>query len=137
MTARGIRNNNPGNLRHGSKWDGLAATQTDPDFCQFVTMAKGCRALIKTLRTYVERHGLRTVRGIVNRWAPPVENNTSAYVRSVAAAVRHDADEPLNFEADPLLFLDLAKAIARHENGADAELITDDAWEVGMKEAGL
>lgn len=137
MTARGIRNNNPGNLRHGSSWDGLAPTQTDPAFCQFTTMAKGCRALIKTLRTYVERHGLRTVRGIVNRWAPPVENDTGSYVRSVAAAVRHDADEPLNFEADPLLFLDLAKAIARHENGADAELITDDDWELGAKEAGL
>lgn len=137
MTARGIRNNNPGNLRHGSNWDGLAPTQTDHAFCQFTTMAKGCRALLKTLRTYVERHGLRTVREIVNRWAPPSENDTGSYVRSVAAAVRHDANEPLRFEADPLLYLDLAKAIARHENGADAELITDDAWEVGMKEAGL
>ena len=137
MTASGIRNNNPGNLRHGSNWDGLAPTQTDHAFCQFTTMAKGCRALLKTLRTYVECHGLKTVREIVNRWAPPTENDTGAYVRSVAAAVRHDADEPLRFDADPLLYLDIAKAIARHENGADAELIPDDAWEVGMKEAGV
>ncbi len=74
MTARGIRNNNPGNLRHGSNWDGLAPTQTDPAFCQFTTMAKGCRALLKTLRTYVERHHLNTIRAIVSpmSWATAV-----------------------------------------------------------------
>lgn len=30
--ARGERNNNPGNIRHGAKWQGLASTQTDKDF---------------------------------------------------------------------------------------------------------
>lgn len=138
MTARGIRNKNPGNLEKTViLWDGEVRPGKDERFCEFETMAFGCRALIKTLRTYVEKRGLNTVRQIIHRWAPSNENNTEAYVRSVASAIRHDADEPLRFAADPLLYLDIAKAIARHENGADAEQISDDDWEVAMKEAGL
>lgn len=77
------------------------------------------------------------MRKIITRWAPENENDTSSYVLHVATACRRDPDEVLNFEADPLLYLDIAKAIARHECGVDAEAITDDAWEVGLKEAGL
>lgn len=97
----------------------------------------GVRALLKTLRTYVERRGRDTVRKIITRWAPENENDTASYVLHVATACRRDPDEVLNFAADPLLYLDIAKAIARHECGVDAEAITDDAWEVGLKEAGL
>lgn len=137
MTVRGIRNMNPGNIRLGESWLGLRTKQTDPDFCQFTSMVYGCRALLKLLRTYVEKRGCTTIRKVIERWAPPSENDTSSYVLSVAAACRRDPDEVLNFEADPLLYLDIAKAIARHECGVDAEAITDDAWEVGLKEAGL
>lgn len=137
MTARGIRNNNPGNLRHGEDWLGLAPVQDDQNFCIFTEMHFGVRALLKTLRTYVERRGCDTVRKIITRWAPENENDTASYVLHVATACRRDPDEGLNFEADPLLYLDIAKAIARHECGVDAEAITDDVWEVGLKEAGL
>lgn len=137
MTARGIRNCNPGNLRHGDQWRGLREVQTDGDFCQFVSMTMGCRALLKTLQTYVEKRGCDTVRKIIERWAPPNENDTESYVLSVAAACRRDADERLPVESDPLIYLDLARAIARHENGADAESIDADTWEAAMKEAGL
>lgn len=113
MTARGIRNNNPGNLRHGEDWLGLAPVQDDQNFCTFTEMHFGVRALLKTLRTYVEKRGCDTVSKIITRWAPENENDTASYV------------------------LHVAKAIARHECGVDAEAITDDAWEVGLKEAGL
>ena len=43
--ARGERNNNPGNIRHGAKWQGLASTQTDKDFCQFISPEYGIRAI--------------------------------------------------------------------------------------------
>ena len=138
MSARGIRNNNPGNIRLGCEWKGLRAEQTDPAFCQFETMAMGCRALLKTLRTYVEKYDLRTVRRIILRWAPSIENDSESYIRHVATAIRHDADELLNFHDDQLLYLDIARAIARHECGSEAEsAITSDDWEVAWKEAGL
>ena len=137
MAARGIRNNNPGNLRRSDGWQGLAPVQDDPDFCTFSEMHWGCRALLNTLRTYVEKRGCSTIRQIISRWAPPTENNTSSYVLHVATACRRDPDESLHFDRDPLLYLDIAKAIARHECGVDAESIPDDAWELALKEAGL
>lgn len=64
MTARGIRNNNPGNLRHGEDWLGLAPVQDDQNFCTFTEMHFGVRALLKTLRTYVENGKSRLGWGI-------------------------------------------------------------------------
>ena len=137
MTVRGIRNMNPGNIRLGESWLGLRTKQTDPDFCQFTSMVYGCRALLKLLRTYVEKRGCTTIRKVVERWAPPSENDTTSYVLSVAAACRRDADERLPVDVDPLIYLDLARAIARHECGPEAEGIGDDVWEAAAKEAGL
>lgn len=137
MTVRGIRNMNPGNIRLGESWLGLRMKQTDPDFCQFTSMTYGCRALLKLLRTYVEKRGCTTIRKVVERWAPPSENDTTSYVLSVAAACRRDADERLPVDVDPLIYLDLARAIARHECGPEAEGIGDDVWEAAAKEAGL
>ena len=79
MTVRGIRNMNPGNIRLGESWLGLRTKQTDPDFCQFTSMVYGCRALLKLLRTYVEKRGCTTIRKVIERWAPPSENDTSSY----------------------------------------------------------
>ena len=128
---------NPGNIRLGESWLGLRMKQTDPDFCQFTSMIYGCRALLKLLRTYVEKRGCTTIRKVVERWAPPSENDTTSYVLSVAAACRRDADERLPVDVDPLIYLDLARAIARHECGPEAEGIGDDVWEAAAKEAGL
>ena len=113
---RGIRNNNPGNIRlSADPWQGLADTQTDGAFFQFIKPFYGIRALAKTLKTYRDRHGLYTVRGIIDRWAPPVEHNTSAYVNHVAGYMGVSADVPLNWGAAQLRAL--VAAIIRHENG--------------------
>lgn len=84
MSTRGIRNNNPANIRRGCNWKGLIRQQKDREFCQFVTMTWGVRALLVTLRTYVVKHHLHTVREIITRWAPPSDgNNTEAYIKFV------------------------------------------------------
>ncbi|WP_272523933.1 structural protein [Providencia sp. PROV230] len=82
--ARGERNNNPGNIRHGSKWQGLSATQTDKDFCQFISAEYGIRAIFVLMRTYEKKYGLCSVRQIINRYAPPTENNTEGYIQRAA-----------------------------------------------------
>lgn len=82
--ARGERNNNPGNIRHGSKWQGLSAQQTDKDFCQFVSPEYGIRAIFVLMRTYEKKHKLCSVREIINRYAPPKENNTEGYIQRAA-----------------------------------------------------
>lgn len=85
---RGIRNNNPLNIRHSkNQWQGTATTQTDKDFVQFQSMAYGYRAAWRTLNTYYQKLKERkkhfTVENIIRRWAPPTENDTPAYIRTV------------------------------------------------------
>ena len=86
--SRGIRNNNPLNIRRsGDRWDGARAEQTDPSFVQFETPAYGYRAAWKVLQSYYTRFCHRsqpfTVRSIISRWAPPTENDTEAYIMNV------------------------------------------------------
>lgn len=114
---RGLRNNNPGNIRrNGDPWQGLADHQEDTEFFTFKDPIYGIRALARTLISYQDKHGLRSIRQIISRWAPPVENNTNAYIRAVAEDAGLDADQPLNIHHFDHL-LPLAKAIIHHENG--------------------
>ena len=84
--SRGLRNNNPLNIRHSAdRWQGARINQTDKAFVQFTSMAYGYRAVWKILDTYCltfkrERKAYN-VRNIIGRWAPPTENDTDAYVR--------------------------------------------------------
>lgn len=88
VTSRGIRNNNPGNIRKGEPWKGLKFKQTDSQFCQFINMGWGLRALIITLRTYVTKHKLTSINDIIHRWAPEEDgNNTKSYVTYCASYV--------------------------------------------------
>lgn len=121
MAPRGVRNHNPGNIdRSGVAWQGEdrsdAARKREARFCVFTSAEFGFRALAKVLLTYQRTHGLRTVRGVINRWAPPVENKTDAYVREVAKAAGVAPDAPIDVTRFKTIFA-LAKAIARHENG--------------------
>src|SRR5574337_876096 len=88
--SRGIRNNNPGNIRKSSEpWRGLAAAkdQKDPAFFTFETPEWGIRAMAVILRTYQTKYGLRTIRAIIGRWAPSAENDTDAYVDAARGIV--------------------------------------------------
>lgn len=116
--SRGIRNNNPGNIRWGDEWKGLVpeAQRTDKSFCQFKAPEFGIRAMIIILRNYQIKYGLKTITGIIKRWAPPNENDTQAYIRSVAQATGTDADKPIDLTDSRKLF-PLLQAIIKHENG--------------------
>lgn len=113
--TRGERNNNPGNLRHGEPWKGLTDWQPDRDFCTFVDVTWGIRALAMVLLSY-RRNGVDTVREIVNRWAPPNENNTAAYIDAVAAQMKVDPDAHLDVTRYDQM-APLVDAIIHHENG--------------------
>jgi len=110
---RGIKNNNPGNIRHGENWDGQAPTQTDASYVQFISPEYGIRALFKNLLAYRTKLGLSTIRQIINRWAPPNENDTTSYVANVAKFTGYNPDDVLPMTAYP----ELLKAIIRQENG--------------------
>ena len=73
----------------------------------------------------------------ISRWAPPVENNTDAYIKDVAQRLGVDPDHVLDFWGNPQIYLHLARAIAHHENGSAADTISLDTWQEGAKLAGL
>jgi len=118
---RGVRNNNPGNIdRTDVAWQGedrsIGARTDDPRFAVFKSPEYGFRALARTLHTYRERYGIKTVRAIISRWAPPIENDTEAYVNQVAKAVGVHADAVVDVTKMQHAF-PIVKAIAKHENG--------------------
>lgn len=121
---RGIRNNNPGNIRHNPSvtWVGQEATQTDLDFVQFVTPEYGIRAIVRIIRSY-KREGLNTIQGAIQRWAPSTENDTQAYITDVCQGCSIEpytvvdgkkVETVVDFDA---IMPTLIKAIIFHENG--------------------
>lgn len=127
--ARGERNNNPGNIRHGSKWQGLSTQQTDKDFCQFISPEYGIRAIYKLLQTYQKKYGLNTIKKIINRYAPPNENNTEGYIIRASKEIGVEADNPINTQLKNIT-IPLAVAIVNIELGYQpySEKVFEDAW---------
>ena len=115
--SRGIRNNNPGNIRIGEPWRGLSAEQTDHAFAQFEHATYGIRALCKILITYQDRHGLKTVSKMINRYAPPSENDTGEYSRHIAAELGVTEREAVDVH-DPVIMRGMLAGIILHENGS-------------------
>lgn len=113
--ARGLRNNNPGNIEAGSNsWDGQAGS--DGRFAKFVTPEHGIRALGKNLLSY-QRQGYDTVSEIVNRWAPASDgNNTEAYIAALCKKLNITPNDQLNM-SDINTLRQLCAGIIQHENG--------------------
>src|SRR5574343_1739875 len=116
---RAVRNSNPGNIDRShprAGWQGAKpdAELTDPRFEEFVSDEFGFRALAKVLMRYSTAYKLNTVRQIINRYAPPSENNTDAYIKHAAELVGVDPDQPLKM-TDPATLQALCRAISCHE----------------------
>lgn len=94
---RGIRNNNPLNIRIGNSWQGEVEHPTDTEFEQFVNMFYGCRAAFMLLRRYMLRYHLVTITDIISRWAPASENNTRRYIDAVVERSGFSAVKALDF----------------------------------------
>ncbi len=123
--SRGLRNNNPGNIRHSStRWQGEISigenTQgLDSDFKTFVSMAYGYRAMFKLLFNYSNMHELRTLRAMILRWAPPTENNSEDYINAVARWSGVSAEQVIDVRNEQVMVAVVA-AMSRMENGVKA-----------------
>lgn len=114
---RGIRNNNPGNIRLSpDKWQGLDPLNTDKDFFVFKDPVYGLRAIARILIRYQDTYGLSSIGEMIARWAPHSENDTNSYVAAVSKWTGIEAHEPIDLHT----FTPLSKivaAIVRFENG--------------------
>ncbi len=83
--SRGIRNNNPGNIRQSvSRFKGEVTPSEDEQFKQFESMEWGYRAMFLVIHNYNQLYGINTLDRIISRWAPACENHTVEYIKTVA-----------------------------------------------------
>lgn len=130
---RGLRLNNPGNLRITmTPWEGKITPSKDAEFETFDCIENGIRALGKNLLSYFNFHGLKTIRDIIRRYAPATENNTEAYITAVADRTGYDPDANLNLnEYEDLRAI--AEAIMDQEQGAAVKEISQDQIDEGIQ----
>lgn len=135
-TTRGIRNKNPGNIERGKdQWQGMAEDQSgDARFIVFTEPEWGIRAIAKLLLAYQTKHGLDTVAKIINRWAPPVENATGAYIDGVARMLGVATTQRIDVHEYRVMAV-LVRAIIKHENGIQP--YTDAVINEGLRRAGI
>ena len=145
--TRGIRNNNPGNIKIGAPWEGLMPREmmnahqlAEKVFCVFLTAPYGIRPIARVLITYQDKRraadGSRidTVREIIERWAPTVENNTDSYVAHLRHLLDVDEGEKIDVKNWATMW-GLVTGIITHENGCQP--YTDAQIEQGLILAGL
>ncbi|OFV05278.1 structural protein [Morganella sp. HMSC11D09] len=118
--ARGERNNNPGNIDYNpaNKWQGQLPhdPKIESRFCRFQSPEYGIRAIYKLLQTYQTKYGLNSVKAIINKYAPPNENNTGNYINRAAADIGIGINDHLNTK-DKKTGIALATAIVGVELG--------------------
>ena len=136
--SRGYRNFNPGNIRQSDvAYTGEVEPSKDPAFKQFRTMALGYRAMFVLLHTYSVKYQLKTLREMIERYAPPVENDTTEYVNFVSNRTKV-ADISTVDTMNERQMIPIVAAMARVENGSDPDM--DDVkqgWELFMSDYGV
>lgn len=124
--SRGLRNNNPGNIRLGSfRYKGEKSKSSDEAFRQFEGIEWGYRAMFVLLHTYATKRGCHTLRQMINRYAPPTENFTEGYIRRVVYATHLSPDEPIS-TTDGATMTAIVAAMSEVENGTKANMA--DIW---------
>ncbi len=121
---RGIRNNNPGNVkRSGSAWLGKvpSAQNTDATFEQFTAPVYGIRVIAYLLLKYQRDKGKRTIRALISEpggWAPSnTDNNPAGYATAIARAVNLRETDTVDLFASDALLTGITTAIIKFENG--------------------
>jgi len=121
MAVRSQRNNNPGNVRSG-EWEGkIGIDNADGGpFVIFATPEHGVRSMVKILYNYQSMHGIRTIREIINRWAPSEENDTEDYINFISKETGINPDQPLDLRNDSETMRKIINAMIRKEGGNSA-----------------
>lgn len=132
--SRGLRNNNPGNIRTNSanNWKGKVPISQNKDanksFEQFYNVHYGIRAMMILLKNYYTKNNLTSVKSILSKYAPSFENNTKAYIDTVVNIVGTNEIPKLDKQS----LISLAKAIHYVENGKQYfNHLTNEDFEIG------
>ncbi|WP_432467104.1 hypothetical protein [Enterobacter roggenkampii] len=107
--TRADRNFNPLNLKTKGN-----AGKDSSGFAKYTDEESGWGAARRQLSLYYTRDKLDTISGIINKWAPPSENDTNSYVDQISKAMGMGANEKLDL-SDPAIMAKLSSYMARHE----------------------
>ena len=130
--SRGLKNRNPGNIRISKTiYVGEVVPSQDKAFKQFEDMAHGYRAMFVLLHTYQKKYGINTIRGIINRYAPPEDNNkTENYIKMVSKESCIAPDTKCTFTFKELIF-PIVCAMSKVENGIPAvQSEVEEGWKL-------
>jgi len=113
--------NNPGNIRYNPAIPGVIG-ENEKGFSIFKTEAAGIRAIYHLLKVYGSKYGLKTISGIISRYAPSSENQTGKYIDFVATKTGFGKNEILS----PADLVKLLRPIIKMESGRDFSQATID-----------
>lgn len=113
---RGIRNNNPLNIRIGNTWLGEVQEPTDTSFEQFVSMEYGIRAAMILLRRYIRHYKRTTIPQVIAAWAPASENDVQRYIDVICQLSAISPEDQLDYFNEEQM-VRLVDAMAFHECG--------------------
>ena len=139
--SRGMRNNNPLNIRRTSdkkRWQGQLMETEEKDFCTFTSMPYGYRAawiLLDNYQLWMVQHAKTyCIRNIIKRWAPESENNTRAYINRVCKLTNINEDEILKAPfLDTDTFIQIIAAMTCVENGISMKEVPIDSIKEGFR----
>ena len=132
---RGIRNNNPLNIRKGNNWKGERQPQSDPSFEEFESLAYGIRAGFVIMRNNMKEslpkyRQCNTIRKLITHWAPPSENNTAKYIEFVSKKSGLNPDEVIRYREKRRMCA-ICDAMIRMECGTQIDIkIIESAYDL-------
>lgn len=133
-TSRGLRNNNPGNIRLSNTRYLGEVDSTDSAFKQFKSMAYGYRAMFVLLHTYQRKHHLNTIAEMISRYAPAVENHTEKYIKAVSDWSGVPATSRITATNGDIM-VPIVAAMSRVENGVFAHMPdVVEGWDLFIKD---
>jgi hypothetical protein len=126
-TTRGLRNNNPGNLKAVGN-----QLRDREGFAVFSSMDEGVRRANHQLELYRQR-GIKTANDIINTWAPKKDkNNVAAYLDDI----KRDTGIAPDMEVKPEDYAMFLAAIFKHESGKNAPDMQDVVDVLTMQDGG-
>jgi hypothetical protein len=127
---------NPLNMRPTQPpFEGTSGEQNG--FTVFQSNVFGFRAAAKNIFRYVDLLGIKTVKGVISRWAPPEDSNdTEAYITAVCGRMGVDATTVLDFKSYENLYGLLHAMTVQEQSSFDLYF---KPWELteGLKRAGV
>lgn len=132
---RGLRNNNPGNIRQSSvRYSGEVPQSIDAAFKQFESIEYGYRAMFVLIYTYQRKYGLNTIADIIARYAPATENHTQKYIDAVSDWSGVSPTSHITTTNGDIM-IPVVAAMSRVENGEEAVMAeVEKGWQLFIRD---